>query len=179
MTRNWPESWTCPLKRTTGLSSLPGLICFNGLGLSVVYRSCAERHDGARHTAATSAASRYFMGAFRLPAERTFVRGRQRARHRRIRVILRGALDRLGNVVARQQLDQLERLVETGRDPAAGHAVAVDDETWMALDDLDLGKLLEARNEGPMRRRLISVEQAGGGKQERAFADRRHEAGVL
>ena len=58
-------------------------------------------------------------------AEFTRVDRRQRARHRRIGVILRVALNLLGLFVAPQELDDLQGLVQARGDPAAGHAVAI------------------------------------------------------
>ena len=59
--------------------------------------------------------------------------------------------------------------------PAAGQAIAIVDEAGMAGSHDDLGEALrETRQELPVRRRLIAVEQSGGGQQHRAVADRAH-----
>jgi hypothetical protein len=112
------------------------------------------------------------------PRERTALRGGKPARHRRLGIILRHPLHRLGDLPVAEELDQLERFVQAGRDPAARDPVAIDDEARVPLDHLHLGKLLEAGNEGPMGGGLVSVEQAGRGQEERALAHRRHVPGL-
>jgi hypothetical protein len=80
----------------------------------------------------------------RLIVQRAFARGGDPARDGWAGVILRVLLHALRHAGIGQQLDQLQRLVEPGRDAAAGQAVAVDDEARMALDHGHAGKRLQA-----------------------------------
>src|SRR5947209_12580292 len=68
---------------------------------------------------------------------------RDRAAHRGLRIILRVELDLPRLLGAGEKLDQHQCFVETRRDPAAGEAVAVEDISRIALDDVNLAKLLE------------------------------------
>src|SRR2546423_5087134 len=105
--------------------------------------------------------------------ERAGVRARYVAAEWRAREVLRDQLHLLGDLVAADARDQLQRLVDSRRDAAAGYAVAVDDEARVAGGDFDLAERLQAWDEGPVRRRLVAVEQAGARQQQRTFADRR------
>src|SRR5215467_16108778 len=78
--------------------------------------------------------ARRSVGGTPFSLHRARSRGRNDARHRRGGVVLRELLHLLGDVVAAEKLDQLQRLVEAGRDPAAGEAVSVDDEAGISLD---------------------------------------------
>lgn len=84
------------------------------------------------------------LGAIGHIVQRAFARGGDAARDRRAGVILRILLDALRHPGIGQQFDQLQRLVEAGRDPAAREPVAVEDEARMAFDHDDAAEPLQA-----------------------------------
>ena len=71
-------------------------------------------------------------------------------------------LNVLGHGRAFKELNEFQGFVEFGRDAPAGEPIAIQAITRVTRNDLNFRKaLVETRDEGPMRRRLIPIKEAG------------------
>jgi hypothetical protein len=94
------------------------------------------------------------------------------ARNGRLGKVLEGFLHVFGNFLTGDQLHEVQRFIQARGDAAAGDAIAVVHEARKTTLHLHLWvSRREALDEGPMGGDLESVQKAGIGSDQRAFAD--------